>query len=165
MKPWKKMNPDQNWNECLCKIFCWRSPINWYGNSCIKLPPSLARAVFNPNKRQKKRKFKEKRNRNKKSFWPAVLHLLCTSLNLPRPTAPVLVSESESEVKVKVKWKWKWSEVKNFFVPDFAENWIMWSSKEINVHNFRVFWFCKKNVEKNPIQVWKFGKILQRIST
>merc|ERR1712030_194334 len=36
MKPRKKMNPDQNWNEFLCKIFCWRSPINWYGNSCIK---------------------------------------------------------------------------------------------------------------------------------
>ena len=133
MKPRKKMNPDQNWNEFLCKIFCWRSPINWYGNSCIKLPPSLARAVFNPNKRQKKRKFKEKRNRNKKSFWPAVLHLLCTSLNLPRPTAPVLVVSEvreydSSKLIVKVKVKWKWSEVKvkvkNFFVPDFAENWL-----------------------------------------
>merc|ERR1712115_294649 len=36
-------------------------------------------------KKKKKRKYEEK-----KSFSPAVLHLLCTSLNLPRPTAPVL---------------------------------------------------------------------------
>ena len=31
--------------------------------------------------------------------------------------------------------------------------------------NYNCTWFCSKNVEKNPIQVWNFGKILQVIST
>ena len=30
----------------------------------------------------------------------------------------------------------------------------------MNFRNFRVFWFCSKNVEKNPIQVWKLGNFL-----
>ena len=30
------MNPDQNYREFFCKIYCWRSPINSYGNPFVK---------------------------------------------------------------------------------------------------------------------------------
>ena len=40
---------------------------------------------------------------------------------------------------------------------DLAQNWLSCSLKEINFRNFRVFWFCSKNVAKNPIQVRKLG--------
>ena len=40
---------------------------------------------------------------------------------------------------------------------NLAQNWLRWSSEKINFRNFRVFWFCSKNVEKNPIQVRNFG--------
>ena len=41
-------------------------------------------------------------------------------------------SESESE-----KWKWKW--VKNFFVSDFAENWLSCCSRQVNIFVFPDF--------------------------
>ena len=46
---------------------------------------------------------------------------------------------------------------------DFAENWLSCSSRKINVRNFRVFWFCSKKVEKNPIQVWKWENFSPKI--
>ena len=45
---------------------------------------------------------------------------------------------------------------------DLAQNWLSCSLKEINFRNFQVFWFCLKNVEKNPIQVWKLGVNFQK---
>ena len=77
--------------------------------------------------------------------------MLYRILNLPRPPCPVLASEKKWKVK-KVKWE--------FFVPDFAETWHTNSSRGENFRNFRLFWFCSKNVEKNPIQVWKLGNFL-----
>jgi len=44
-----------------------------------------------------------------------------------------------------------------FSKKNLAQNWLRWSSEKINFRNFRVFWFCSKNVEKNPIQVRNFG--------
>ena len=45
-QPRKKMNPDQNWKEFHCKIFCWRCPINWYGNSCVKFKRTYFKKDF-----------------------------------------------------------------------------------------------------------------------
>ena len=133
--PWEK-----NWME---EIFKGISLKNW---SWIHTRASLARAVF-----------------SFKTFFDCEWrsHLLS-------PTTSTSWNENERSEWLWSESEWvKWSEVsevKNFFVPDFAETWHTKSSRGENFRNFRRFWFCSKNVEKNPIQVWKSGKILQRIS-
>ena len=57
----------------------------------------LIKKAKKDKKKKKRENIKKRKEIEKKSFSPAVLHLLCTSLNLPRPTAPVLVMMNDDD--------------------------------------------------------------------
>ena len=170
----------------------------------------LIKKAKKDKKKKKRENIKKRKEIEKKSFSPAVLHLLCTSLNLPRPTAPVLgwwwwikkgslISLKIGSVVVKDKLNFAIYENLGLFFEKFEkilisswklgklwwnfgnfgskiqtwrghffcspETWHTCRTWKVKFRNFRVLWFCKKKSEKNPIQVWKVGKNLQKIST
>ena len=87
-----KTNPDQNYREFFCKIFCWRSSINLYGNLFLKFKRNNFRKDFLVKKNQWELSYQNWINVLSDIFFCDFLSEHHSSLNLTTTPHYVLMS-------------------------------------------------------------------------